>query len=143
MSTLFNFLDEYRNPRVLRYILYASLYEVKRFILLNNQVFFTVQRETITIYDSSKHSKSTNSTPPTSCTAHLWLYFWCFCTFRRSQQTSQPREMNLVTSVTSGKITTLWGKTRSRMINFFFTYERCRRHHSSIKMINGVVRKSM
>ena len=41
------------------------------------------------------------------------------------------------TSATSGKTTNFVEKTRSRMVLFFFTYERCRRRRPLIKMING------
>ena len=46
--------------------------------------------------------------------------------------------MTLVTSVTSGKITNFVEKNAIENVYFFFTYGRCRRRLSLIKMINGV-----
>ena len=45
--------------------------------------------------------------------------------------------MTTVTSATSGKTTNFAEKNAIENVYFFFTYERCRRRLSSIKMING------
>ena len=52
--------------------------------------------------------------------------------------TIPPTPVTLVTSVTSGKITNFVEKNAIENVYFFFTYERCRRRLSLVKMINGV-----
>ena len=57
--------------------------------------------------------------------------------FGRTTIPTIPTPETLVTSVTSGKTTNFVGKNAIENVYFFFTYERCRRRLSSIKMING------
>ena len=57
--------------------------------------------------------------------------------FALPNSTIPPTPVTLVTSVTSGKITNFVEKNAIENVYFFFTYERCRRRLSSIKMING------
>ena len=58
--------------------------------------------------------------------------------FALPNSTIPPTSVTLVTSVTSGKITNFVEKNAIENVYFFFTYERCRRRLSLIKMINGL-----